>query len=386
MSTNGSPLKTTNMAPTRGLCGSEQRQMTMSEHKIIMPEIHWAKTLNSGNPRINFIHHHLGIVTIFHCHHFQVLPSSITKLHSTWNQAFNQTPVRPKDIRVMANHGKHMISAKEDMEDLKCSPLSNSHDLGHHLQAHLECLQHRLESIQSFGRPLPPPLQQDNFPANVGDPPFTSQRNDFRSVRNRTGQMLQGLPICPHYQICPITNTMQIMRVTIRWTCAVLKAKQQSAWRKQNSPWSNFPTGLSSPTFEPSTRGKKSWWLGFWRRSICPLCGDRSVWNSLEMDPCTGGQQLQIFYRVLRPGWIWKISIVLNGFGNSGLGCFWRNVQARFRRRGRREGEATSNRVVNLENTWARQREVPNTTLIMVICWWPNVNNNQTSSNQLQAS
>ena len=51
----------------------------------------------------------------------------------------------------MGHRGKHLISPKEDMVDLKCSPLSNSQDMGHHLQAHLECLQHRLETTQSFG-------------------------------------------------------------------------------------------------------------------------------------------------------------------------------------------------------------------------------------------
>ena len=75
----------------------------------------------------------------------------------------------------MGHRGKHLISPKDDMVHLKCSPLSNSQDMGRHLQAHHECLQHRLETIQSFSRPLPLPLHQDNFPAHLEDSPIASQ-------------------------------------------------------------------------------------------------------------------------------------------------------------------------------------------------------------------
>ena len=40
----------------------------------------------------------------------------------------------------MSPCGKHMISPKEDMVDLKWSPLSNSQDMGRHVEAQLECL------------------------------------------------------------------------------------------------------------------------------------------------------------------------------------------------------------------------------------------------------
>jgi hypothetical protein len=90
----------------------------------------------------------------------------------------------------MAHRGKHMISRKEDMMDLKCSPLSNSQDMGCHPQAHLKCLQHRRETIQSFARPLPVPALQDNFQAHLVNPPLASKRNNFSWLRNRTGQML----------------------------------------------------------------------------------------------------------------------------------------------------------------------------------------------------
>jgi hypothetical protein len=58
---------------------------------------------------------------------------------------------------------------------LKCSPLSNSPDRGRHLQAHIECLQHRLQTMQSTGQHCPPLLHTDNFPAYLGDLQFASQ-------------------------------------------------------------------------------------------------------------------------------------------------------------------------------------------------------------------
>jgi len=224
-----------------------------------MPELHWAETLNSGNPRINFIHHHnqQGIVNRLCSYHFQALPSSTSRLHSTWHQVHNQALVQPKDIRVIGHRGKHMISPKEDMVDLKCSPLSNSQDMCRHLQVHHKCLQRCLETIQSFGSPLLLPLLQDNFLAYLVDPPLPSQRIDFSWLRYRREEMLRGLPICPHCQRVSMTNTMQIMRVTTGRTWVGPKAKPQSAWSKRNSPWSNLPKEWGSPTWVCSTSGRK---------------------------------------------------------------------------------------------------------------------------------
>jgi len=325
-----------------------------------MLEIHWAKTLNSGNLRINFIHHHLqGIVTHLRSHHFQALRSSTTSLRSPWHEPHNQALVRPKDIRLMGHHGMNMISPKEDMVYLKCSPLSNSQDIGHHLQAHLECLQHCLETIQSFGQPLPLPPLQDNFLAPLLDPPLGSQQDYFSRLRNSGGQMLPKLPISPHYLRFCMTNMMQIMGATIHQTWAGPKAKPQSAWNKWNSLWSNLPKGWGSPMLVRSTSGRKYGWLGFWRRSIGLLSGDRTISNHSKMDPCTGIRRWQIFWRLARPGCLWKLSTMPNGFSNGGLWCVWRNVQARFGRCGRREGKATSNRRQILLSARGTIREVP---------------------------
>jgi len=172
--------------------------MTMWEHQRLIPEIHWAKTLNSGSPPIKFIVHR-GLVTHPRSYHFQALSSSTTMPHSTWHQTHNQALVQPKDIRVMGHHSKHMISLKKVMVDLKCSSLSNSQNMGRHLQVHLEWLQHSFKTIPSFGRPLPPLLHQDNFPAHLRGPPLASQRNDVLRLRNRARLTLQGLRIWLHY-------------------------------------------------------------------------------------------------------------------------------------------------------------------------------------------
>jgi len=141
-----------------------------------------------------------------------------------------------------------------------------------------------------------------------------------------------------------MTNSIQIMRAMIRRTWVGLNAKPQSAWNKRYYHWSNLPKGWGSPTLLHSTSGRMYGWLGFLRRSIGPLLQDRANWNSCEMAHWTGRRRLQKFWRLLRPGCLCKVSIMLNCFSATGWRCFWTYVQVRFRRRGRRESEATSDR------------------------------------------
>jgi len=187
-----------------------------------------------------------------------------------------------------------------------------------------------------------------------------------------------------------MTNMTQIMRVTIHRTCAGPQAKPQSAWSKQSSPWSNLPKGWGSPTLVLSTNGRHCGWLGLLRTMIGRVSGDRTVSNSSVMDPCTGRRWLQIFWRLPRPGSIWKILIMPKGFIESRLGWFWSNVQARFGRRGSREGKATSDGWQIRESALAKQREVSSQSCQMKLSWlsYHGVligNNDQTSSMQLLA-
>jgi hypothetical protein len=75
----------------------------------------------------------------------------------------------------MGHHSKETTSPTVAMIDLKCSPISNSRDRGRHVQVHLKCLQHRVQTIQSIGRHHPPLLHTDNFLAHLGDLPLASQ-------------------------------------------------------------------------------------------------------------------------------------------------------------------------------------------------------------------
>jgi len=59
------------------------------------------------------------------------------------------------------------------------------------------------------------------------------------------------------------------------------------------------------------------------------------------MAHCTGGWRMLIMWRLLRTDCHLMILIIVNGFGSSWLGCYGRNVQANFERRGKRQGNAT---------------------------------------------
>jgi len=184
------------------------------------------------------------------------------------------------------------------------------------------------------------------------------QQNDSSRLRNRAGQMLQGLQICPNDQRFCMTNSMQNMGATACWTRALPLGKPQSVCNKWNSPWRDLPTGSATPTLVSSTSGEKHGWLRFWKRSISPLSGDKTVWNMCEMDPCTGRRWLQIFWRHWRTGCLWKVFIMRNGFSDSGLRFFSGNVQVTFGRRGKRECEATSDQWQIWVCAFAKRQEV----------------------------
>jgi len=227
-----------------------------------MLEIQPAKTLNLGNPQIYSILQ-WGIVTSFCSHHFEVLPGSITMPHSTWHQVHNQALVQPNDIWVIGHRGKHMISPNEVMVDLKCFPLSNSQDMGHPSHGHLECHQQHLKTNQSLRWHLPLLLHQDNFPRNLGDHLLAAPGNDFSRLRNHNRQMLQGLPIWPHYQKFPTVSTMQIITVTIHWTWAGPKGKAPIRLKWTKFSVKQFAKRMMQPNSSTFNKRKKVWVAGF---------------------------------------------------------------------------------------------------------------------------
>jgi len=330
----------------------------MQNHQIKVHDMPLANTVNLGNTPINIIRRK-GTVSLLHSSHFQALGSFITSHHSTWHTVLNLPAAQAKDIQHMGHRGKDMTCTIVVMAGLKRSPLRRVLDTGCHLQVPRECLQDRWEIIQSVGQYLPARLLHLNLlPAHLGDTPWASPQNESSNQQNRGNQMTQGLKTSPHFPRCPTTNIMQLMRATIRWTWAVQKPNPQSPWSKRSSPWSNLPKGWGWQTTVHSKSGRKYGWRGFLRRSIGPLSGGRTNWDKFEMDPCTGRQRSQIFWRHLRTSCRWLISIILNGFAASKWRCFRRNVQMIFKRRDTREGEATRDRRRIWESPWAQMWEV----------------------------
>jgi hypothetical protein len=136
----------------------------------------------------------------------------------------------------------------------------------------------------------------------MGIPPLAAQWIDFCLRRTCSERMFQALPVSLYDQRYPMTNMIQNMRVTICPTWAELKANLQSAWSKWHSPWINLPKGLCSPTLVPSTGGRNNKSLGFRGRSISPLSGDRTVWNSCKLDSSTGRGWLLMVWRLCKSG------------------------------------------------------------------------------------
>jgi len=236
----------------------------------------------------------------------------------------------------MGHFGKDITSTKVIMASFKWFLRSSSQHKDRHLQVDRECLQDRWEIIQSIGQHLPSLLLHlALFPAHVGDHPLASQQNNSCCLQYRGKQMSQDLRTCPNCCRFAMTVKMQMMRATICQTWAVQRVNPQSAWCKPNSPWSNLPNRWRRPTLVPSTSRRKYGWLGFLKKSISALSGGRPVWTRLEMDLCSGRHWLQIFWRHLRAGCHWIISIMPNEFVRSRWRCFGTNVQAKFGRWGK---------------------------------------------------
>jgi len=162
-----------------------------------MLQIHQTRKLSLGNQWSSVVHR-WSMVTWLCTHYFQMLPHSTTLPHSTWHQAHNQAPVKPKDIWVMGHCGKYMMSPKVVMVDLICSSDSNSQDLSHLLHPHLECKQYNVENIQSLCRHGIAQLHQSQCPVPLRNPRTLSQPNNSSQQQLLTEQMLLGLLICTY--------------------------------------------------------------------------------------------------------------------------------------------------------------------------------------------
>jgi len=293
-------------------------KMTMWEHQITMLEIYWEKTTDSGNPWINFIQH--GRISIsLRSYHLPALPHSATLPHWTCFQDYEQALVQPKDIQVMGHRSNQMNFPMEDMADMKCCPLRNSQDTGHHLNTPLECLQHRLNRIQLFGIYLPPPLYQDNFKQYLGDPPLASKRNDFSLLRN-----------CAREMYAAITNLPPLPDISADKYEADNESDDLlglgSATGKALMHLKQFAKRMGQSNFSTFNKWKKVWVAGWLEEKHTLSIRGENHMKQRKMDPCTGRWYLQIFWRLSSPGCVWTTFIILNGCSEIALICFWRTV------------------------------------------------------------
>jgi len=239
MLTKGSPTKTTIMAPTGGVFGSQQRQ----DGNVVASDNNAGNTLTKdtqfGQPT-GQIHHPLGYSyppsqppfpgTPQFYHHVpgNMSPSSHPITVATQGYASYGPTWQASDFPLEGYGGLQMFPHQQLTED---GPLSPGLP--------------RVPPAPPGNNPVIHPTSssstaQGQLPGTLGDPPLASQRNNFSWLQTCEGQMLQGMSMCPNYQRYPMTTTALIITATIRQTWVVPKAKQQSAWTKRNSSWSNL--------------------------------------------------------------------------------------------------------------------------------------------------
>lgn len=165
-------------------------------YHILVVSMPQAKTVYLDNIPITFISN-LDMVTLHSSNHSHTLPSSTMIHHPSWHQVLNQTPEPVKDFHVMTHHGKDMKFPRAVMVDLKWSLHHMSQNKNHHLQAHLKCLQHHLESIHSCGAHLPALLYQGLLLTYMRDPLSACKAKDFCQQLNHRKLMSQGFQPCP---------------------------------------------------------------------------------------------------------------------------------------------------------------------------------------------
>ena len=154
MSTNGFPPKTNKMVPPGGLFGSQQR-----------PDDNVGASYNDGGNTPSNDNQFGQPANQFHPtpppppgYSYPPLQPPFPGAPQFYHQApFNMTPsAQPSSGATQGNLSYGPPWQGYDFPQGRYGgpqifPLSKSQDMGHHLQARLECLQHCLEPIQSFG-------------------------------------------------------------------------------------------------------------------------------------------------------------------------------------------------------------------------------------------
>jgi len=199
MSTYGSPLNTTNMAPTGGLFGSQHRPEDNVGASDIDARNTPSKETQFGQPP-NQVYPLLG-------YSYPPLQPPIAGAPQFYHPTpFNMTPTLQSSSRATQGYPS-------------CGPSSQGYDVpqggygGCQMFPPQQFTGQGPSSPDASGVPLAPcgkipvirPTSSTStpygqIPGAPGRPPLASQRTDFSRLQKCSGQTLQGLRICPRYQ------------------------------------------------------------------------------------------------------------------------------------------------------------------------------------------
>jgi len=342
MSTNRSPLKTANMAPPGGILGTQQPLEDNSES----PEnCAWTATGKDSRFEKQTKQYHLP-------HGYGYPPSQQPfpgapqfYQHSPLNMKHSSQPT------TSASQGYPSYGPQWQRYDI--------HQGGHGGSQMIPPPQIRGQGPSSPGAPWVPPGPLESHPVNwptssspnpPPEHPSCAPRRPLISLSTKRFQppwdprttdvaLIAELPPLPEMSYNKYDADDESADSS---DLGGAEVNRQSAWSKRNSPWGNFPKWWCRPTIVRSTSGRKYGWPGFWRTSIGPLAGGRTVRKMFEMDPCIGRWRLQIIWRHSRTGCHGFISIVLTVFTGRVWRRFWIDLLAEFGKWGRWESKATS--------------------------------------------
>jgi len=241
MSMNGTPPKTTNVAPAGSLNGTQQWCQHNSEpsencshtatckdgrfgkqsNQYYLPSRYGYRPSKMSYSGAGLIYHHSTFNTILSSQ-----PTNSTRLgfpsHVLQRQGYDHNQGRYV--------GSQMFSAPQIPEEELSSPGVS--------QVPPELLETHPVDLPTSSSPNPSPEPPSGVP---GWHPIGLRIQNFQPPADPRKSDIQGLRTCPHCKRLPTSSMMPIVRETICGTQVVQRANPHSAWSKPNSLWSNLP-------------------------------------------------------------------------------------------------------------------------------------------------
>jgi len=349
MSTNGSPQKTTNMAPPGGLFGSQQRPDDNVEASYNNAGNTPSKDTQFGQPT-NQIHPPPGYSYLplqppfpgapqfYHPAPFNMTPSSQPSSAATQGYRSYGPSWQAYDFPQGGYGGPQMFPPQQFA--------------GH--------------GLSSPGAPRVPPAPPRNNPviwptlssstapgqlpgAPRIPPPLASQRNHFSLLWNHGGQMLQGLPICLHYQRFPIAEYDADYESNNSSDLGGAKGKAPISLKQMEFSLKQFAKTMRQPNFSACNKWKKVWVAQFLEKKHRSIIRGQNHPKQLRDGPLHRETAVAEFLETFET-WL-----PLENFNNAQwirrqwVQMFLKKCASEVQevrkkgRRGRREGEATSN-------------------------------------------